>query len=126
MNKHEVFVWAADQFGTEPEYLWRSAPDYAVLRNPAGKWYAIVMNVPRCRLAGQSGDDPVDVLNVKVSPLMLGSLLEQKGFLPAYHMSKKSWVSILLDGSVDGETIKALLEMSYDLSLPKKTNQSHH
>jgi len=31
-------------------------------------------------------------------------------------MNKKKWISILLDGSVDTELVKGLLEMSYQLT----------
>lgn len=116
----QLFSWCRDQYGTEVEYLWADLPDCGVLRNPSGKWYGIVMPVRKNRLVGLDGEDMVEVLNVKVSPLMLGSLLEQPGFIPAYHMNKKSWVSILLDGSVDMDTIHTLLELSYDLTTPKK------
>ena len=29
----QVFAYAANQYGTTPEYLWAIAPDYAVLRH---------------------------------------------------------------------------------------------
>ena len=77
------------------------------------------MDVPKSRL-GLEGDEPVTVLDVKCSPLMVGSLLSEKGFLPAYHMNKSSWISILLDGSVPDEKITPLLELSYDSVAPKR------
>ena len=56
------------------------------------------MNVPEHRL-GLPGDGSVNVLDVKCDPRMIGSLLSEKGFLPAYHMSKSTWISVLLDVS---------------------------
>ena len=53
-------------------------------------------------------------------PLMVGSLLSEKGFLPAYHMNKNTWISVLLDDSVSDEKISALLEFSYDSVAPKE------
>lgn len=35
--------------------------------------------------------------------------------VPAYHMNKKYWNSIILDGSVPGEDIKRMIGESYDL-----------
>ena len=40
--------------------------------------------------------------------------LKIKGFYPAYHMNKKSWISIILDGSVSTEIIEKLVETSYN------------
>ena len=37
-----------------------------------------------------------------------------KGFYPAYHMNKKSWISIILDASVSTETIEKLVKISYN------------
>ena len=84
------------------------------------------MPVRRDRL-GLAGTEKVDVLNVKCGELLLGSLLGRPGFLPAYHMSKGQWVSILLDGTVPEDEIKDLLNISYDLTgrmkkAPKRQN----
>lgn len=35
--------------------------------------------------------------------------------LPAYHMNKKYWISVILDGSVPEETIFGLIDESYAL-----------
>lgn len=41
---------------------------------------------------------------------------QEKGFLPAYHINKEKWISILLDGSADAELLKDLLDMSFQLT----------
>ena len=111
--------YVQDRYGVEPEYLWAKYPNYAALRHPASrKWFALVMDIPRNRL-GFEGEGAVDIMDVKCGPLMVGSLLAQDGFLPAYHMSKSSWISILLDDTVPDEQIYPLLELSYDSVAPK-------
>ena len=35
-------------------------------------------------------------------------------------MNKTHWLSVALDGSADTEAVKLLLEMSYDLTAPKR------
>lgn len=62
-----------------------------------------------------SGKGWVDILNVKCEPDMIGSFRQHAGVLPAYHMNRTHWLTVLLDGSVDRETICLLLTMSYDL-----------
>ena len=109
-----------DVFETGPEHLWARYPTYAVFRHPLSRrWYASIMHVPRSRLRLE-GDETVAVLDLKCSPLMVGSLMSEQGFLPAYHMNKSSWISILLDGSVPDEKIIPLLELSYDSAAPKR------
>lgn len=114
-NRESVFLYVKEQYGTEPEYLWRKHPQYAVLRRrDNNKWYAIVLNVPKNKL-GLSGDEIVDILDVKCDPLLIGSLRTNPGFLPAYHMNKENWITILLDGSVSMKQIIGLLDMSFDM-----------
>lgn len=40
--------------------------------------------------------------------------------LPAYHLNKKYWNSIILDGTVPDKEIKRMIDESYDLTLAKK------
>ena len=118
-QRRRVTEYIRDRYAADAEYLWARYPNYAVFRHPASrKWFAIVMDIPRNRL-GLEGDGDVDIMDVKCGPLMVGSLLAQDGFLPAYHMSKSSWISVQLDETVPDEQIYPLLELSYDSVAPK-------
>lgn len=119
-QRERIMKYVQNRYGTDPECLWAKYPNYAVYRQPAsGKWFAIIMDIPRNRLE-LDGDEVVDVMNVKCGPLMVGSLMAQDGFLPAYHMSKVTWISVLLDDTVPDEQIFPLLELSYDSVAPKR------
>lgn len=72
------------------------------------------MNVSRERLHVE-GEGFCDVLNVKCPPELSGSLRKNPGILPAYHMNKESWISVLLDSEIPMSEVEALLDMSYDL-----------
>ena len=119
-QRERIMRYMQDTYGTEAEYLWADSPDSAVFRHPASrKWYAIIMGVLPERL-GLSGEQVLYVMNVKCSTIMIGSLLSTKGFLPAYHMNKNHWISIVLDNSVPDDQITPLLELSYDSVAPKR------
>ena len=110
----DVLHFAAEKYGTQADYPWGSLPNYAVLRHADNKkWYGLIMDVPRKRL-GLSGDEIVDILDIKCDPILSGSLRMNDGFLPSYHMNHDSWITILLDGTVDKETIFSLLDMSFE------------
>ena len=116
MTREDLFRYAQDTYGTEPEYLWKSSPDYAVLRhveNP--KWYGIVMYV-ECAKLGIDGEGMVDILDVKCDPMQLEFLCRQPGFLPGYHMNHRQWLTVLLDGTVPDDQILDLLDQSYTLT----------
>lgn len=122
--REQVLETAYARYGTQAEYPWGSSPNFAVLRHAGNrKWYAVIMDVPRERL-GLAGGGKTDILNLKCGPVMAGSLAGQSGILPAYHMQKGSWISVLLDGSVDMGTIEMLLEISYDATAVKKRSSS--
>ena len=116
ISREDILQYAKQQYGTDPEYLWIRFPNYAVLRQKEnGKWYAAIMDVPAKRL-GLNGDTKIDILDIKCDPAIIGSLRKSKGFLPAYHMNKDTWITILLDGSVPKAEVLALLNLSYDIT----------
>lgn len=119
MNKEQLFEWVKEEFGVEPDYPWMD--ENAILRHQQNqKWFAAVLSVRRDKL-GLSGVEPVDVVNLKSDPNLIGVLRMQSGYHPAYHMNKEKWISIRLDGTVPDEEIKNLLTMSFFMTqgLPK-------
>ena len=95
--------------------------DTTVLRHKdTGKWFGIIMNISGNKV-GLSPDIKVDVMNVKCKPEDTFTAREiSSGILPAYHMNKKHWISILLNGTVEKELTEALLENSYELTKKKR------
>ena len=118
MNRAELFAYVAEAYGVTPEYLWESSPDAAVIRHTENRrWFGIVMSVQAKRL-GLEGDTPVDVLNVKVDPADAAVLREADGILPAYHMNKQHWISIVIESeSIPEGMLLSLLDTSYRLTL---------
>lgn len=119
LKREEIYEYVKKQYGTVPEYLWKESLESAVLRHPNGKWYAVLMQVEKSRL-GLEGDTKVDILDVKCDADMVGLLTQTYGFLPGYHMNKKYWITMLLDGTVSEAKILDFLDMSYDLIDGKK------
>ena len=108
-----VLAYAAAQYGAEPEHLWLKAPDHAVLRRAdSRKWFALFGEVPRGTL-GLAGEGRVRVMVVKCDPLLLGVLRRREGILPAYHMDKTHWITVLLDGTVSEPEACERLDHSY-------------
>jgi len=115
-NRETVQKWIQEQYGAEPEYLWAKYPEYAVFRRQDNrKWFAVQMNVSRRKL-GLEGEEAAEILNLKCDPKLIGVLRKNPAFLPAYHMSKENWITVLLDGSVSMEELEPLLDMSYGLA----------
>jgi len=120
MDRKALEAYIAEVYAAEPEHLWAKYPNYIVFRHAANKkWFAAILDVSRKRL-GMTEEGVVDVLNVKCGPLLVDALRAEPGIYPAYHMSKTNWVSAALDGSVDDERLKLLLDMSFDLTAVKR------
>lgn len=51
----QIFDYAANQYTTQPEYLWEKYPEYAILRhgNAKGKWYALIGKIRKMKLGLQ-------------------------------------------------------------------------
>lgn len=66
-------------------------------------------------------------INLKCDPEQAAQLREEfPAVLPGYHMNKKHWNTVLIDGSVGDKHLKAWIDDSYNLvvaSLNKATRQ---
>ena len=61
-------------------------------------------------------------LNLKVEPEQGTELRERySSVLPGYHMNKKHWVTVLVDGKVSDVTLKSWIDNSYQLVVAKFT-----
>ncbi|MDR1899037.1 MAG: MmcQ/YjbR family DNA-binding protein [Treponema sp.] len=115
-KRTDIFKYVKRKYRTDPDYPFMKFPDYAVLRHSKNKkWYGVIMNVPNDKL-GITGDGSSEAINVKCYPEIIGDLRTDKGILPAYHMNRDHWITILLGGAVRDEKIYQLLDMSYELT----------
>ena len=119
MTRAELFTYIADTHGIAPDYPFEEDFVTAVFRHAGNrKWFAIAMRIPRGKL-GLAGEGLIDVVNLKVSPEMIPSLVQERGIFPAYHMSKTHWVTVALDGTETGasdEMLAFLADVSFTLT----------
>ena len=121
MDRQTVFDYIKKKYKVSPEYLWRRYAGYAVFRHSDNnKWFALVMDVQADKL-GLSGSDYVDVINLKVDDLFFRDMIiQENGIMPAYHMNKLHWITVLLDGTVPEEKVFDLIDMSFMATAPAK------
>ncbi|HEL1587136.1 TPA: MmcQ/YjbR family DNA-binding protein [Streptococcus suis] len=109
-----------EKWGDLPDYPFAKSPETGAFRHSANsKWYALVTQVKRGQLDGSADQELVEIVNLKVDGREIAELLSQSGIYPAYHMSKKTWVSVLLDETVEDQMVFAFLEKSRYLVGPK-------
>ena len=96
----------AQQDGAELEYPF--GPQAAVSKI-AGRIFAVV------------GDEPTARLTLKCDPEHGEALRTEHGAItPGYHMSKRHWITVALDGRVPRALLTELIEDSFDLVAPRK------
>jgi predicted DNA-binding protein (MmcQ/YjbR family) len=70
----------------------------------------------------QPGEFPASI-NLKCDPERASTLRDQfESIIPGYHMNKRHWNTLILDGSVPSALVAELIDHSYDLvvaSLPR-------
>ncbi len=113
-----------EKYGDDPEFEWEKFPGYATFRNKESKkWYGIIMNLDKSKLDENSTGE-VEIINIKLEPSEVEDLLKLDGFYPAYHMNKKSWITIILNNSISDEKILKLMEKSYSYTVLNKNSSN--
>jgi len=121
-QSNRITNWIKEKYGDEPEFEWEKFPGYATFRNKDNKkWYGIIMNLAKGKLEEKATGE-VEILDIKLEANEIENLLKQDGFYPAYHMNKKSWITIILDNTISDEKIMNLIDKSYSYTT---TNRNH-
>ena len=116
----EIIEYARKKYGDEVEYLWDNYPDAAIIRRQDNKkWYVLLMTVLPKRL-GLEGDEPIEIVDLRFDLDQLPNKIDGERYFAGYHMNKKHWITILLDGSVPLAETLEYIDKSYALANKKK------
>mgnify|MGYP003622280154 CR=1 FL=1 len=73
-------------------------------------------SLDNCRegfLEGLKEEGIVEIIDLRIKPENLAELIDNQMYFPGYHMNKKHWFTICLDGSVPLEEIFRHIDSSY-------------
>ena len=81
MTREELDTYIHNQFeDTTTNTPWTQFPHYKVYRHQSNhKWFALVMNITTDKL-GWSNIRPIDVLNIKCEPTMIGAFRRNQAY----------------------------------------------
>ncbi len=122
MYRQDVYNYIRKKYKVEPDYPWRGQyEECAVFRHKESrKWFALSMELMGDKV-GLEPSDKVNVINLKVDDLFFRDMIiEEAGIMPAYHMNKQHWITVLLDGTVTKDRIYDLIDMSFSATDQKK------
>lgn len=107
-----IIEYCLKKKGATKEYPFGPGP---IVFKVAGKMFGLIFEGTETRL------------NLKCDPVIAENLREQnRNIRPGYHMNKKHWNTILLDGSLPESDIFDMIDHSYDRvvkALPKRLRE---
>ena len=132
MNVEDVENYAYSLGGVLCDFPFENDFQSRVLRHKASKkWFGIYLLAPvKSILKWEQGEKlaalqklfcgmaEVPVLNLKCDPAL--SLILQNNFtgiVPAYHMNKRNWISVIFGADVPPDQWEQLIRLSYDMTL---------
>ena len=122
---NRLATFLTQEFSDQADHPFEKYPDYLSYRI-AGKWYALLFPLrgEKLGLDSEKADKIYDVVNLKVDSKDMEQLMKMEGIFPSYHMSKKSWISLVLDETLPDETVFKLVTRSRSLVAPKHLRQT--
>ena len=98
------------------EYLWEKFPNNAVARRKDNKkWYIVILTVNKNKL-GIKDNEYAEVADLRAKTENIENLLKKDNIYKGYHMNKKNWITIILDGSIPVKEIYEFIDESYLLA----------
>lgn len=120
----EIIQYIKQKYNDELEFLWEKFDDNAIWRNKQNdKWYGLLLNVSKNKL-GIDSEEIAEIIDLRYQKEKINEIVDNKKIYPGYHMNKKSWITIILDESLDIKEIFKLIDNSYNLSIGNKTGLS--
>ena len=107
MDKEEIIKYCLTLENTYKDCLFPDDFESVTMKHCKNKkWFALLMNVNNKLY-----------LNVKTDPNYSDILRNTYDYvIPAYHMNKEHWNTIIIDKKVDEDLVKELIEQSYQLT----------
>ncbi len=111
-----IIQYVRKKYQDELQFLWTKFPNNAVFRRKdTAKWYAALLIVQRKKL-GMDENGTVEIIDLRIKPENINILIDKKKYFPGYHMNKKHWFTVCLDGSVPIKEIFSRIDESFLLA----------
>lgn len=115
-----LIKYVHDKYGRDLEYLWPRSPENAIWRRGDNqKWFGVMLTVKRNKIIPGAGDAVIEILDLRCAPDVTDFVVDKKYIFPGWHMNKRHWITIVLDGRMEMPQICSLLDNSFILALGK-------
>lgn len=111
-----LIEYVRNEYGRDPEYLWEKFPGNAIWRRgDNAKWFGALLSVAKSKI-GIAGEGSVEILDVRIEEENILSLVDGEHYFYGYHMNKRHWITVPLNGMVPFEEICMRLKQSFLLA----------
>ena len=94
----------------------KSNPNIKAFVTDKNKWYALILDVEYNKLNKESSiESKVKIINLKHNTDQIPKIINERNIFPSYHMSKKHWISVVIDNNMDLNYLTQLIDISYKL-----------
>ncbi|MDO5561736.1 MAG: MmcQ/YjbR family DNA-binding protein [bacterium] len=115
----QIIEYVKKKYNGELEFLWKKFPRNAIWRNQRNrKWYGALLVVEKKKI-GINEEGEIEIIDLLAQPEKIEKLIDGEKYLTGYHMNKKHWLTIKLDGSVNLKKICDFIDQSYQLTAKK-------
>ena len=124
-NEEQVGIaieYISEKYGDKPEFLWDD--ENGIIRNSQNdKWFIVFMKVLPEKI-GLKGNEKIEIIDIRYQKDQTNGVINNESIFPGYHMNKRSWITILMNGSLANEELFELIDNSYNLSIGNKSNMA--
>ena len=119
----DILRYVREPYVDEIEYPWKDM-DAAVIRSHVTKkWYAVFMKILPAKI-GLGGQKHIHVMNLHGTAEQVAVLVDGQKYFPGYHMNRKYWYTLCLDGSVTMVELHRRIDESFILSQRKSQRKT--
>lgn len=111
-----LFDYIKQKYEVVPEFPWEEKENCIFRHNDSPKWFAVVLRVEGTKISPEK-KGKIEIVDFKARPEKITEIIDGVRFYPGYHMNKKHWFTIVLDGSVQDEELFSFVDESFSLTV---------
>lgn len=113
---NEIIKYIKKKYSSTMVKPFRSNPNIKAFVTDKNKWYALILDVEYNKLNKDSSiESKVKIINLKHNTDHIPKIIDERNIFPSYHMSKKHWISVVIDSNMDLNYLTQLIDISYNL-----------
>ena len=113
---NEIIKYIKKKYSSTMVKPFKSNPNIKAFVTDKNKWYALILDVEYNKLNKDSSiESKVKIINLKHNTDHIPKIINERNIFLSYHMSKKHWISVVIDNNMDLNYLTQIIDISYNL-----------